>query len=141
MLLLEDVTTFCFEALQKCKRLHDGQNFTARCPFCNDSKKNPHKKRLHIEYISEEFCRFHCFNCNESGNFYKLYAHVKGCTEKEAFREFNKFDPNQLRKKFTQTLSKIVEQKEDNTKYLDWILDDCVPSSPTIAKETRVRVS
>ena len=138
MLLLEDINKFAVENLQRCDVQPNGMNWVARCPFCGDSKKNKFKRRFHLKYESDESVYYHCFNCGEAGSFYKLYAFVKGISEEDAVREFRKFDPNQIKKRFTQTITKIVAKKKE-LKNLDWILEDCIPSNPPTSKENRLR--
>jgi DNA primase len=88
-----------------------------RCPFCGDSKKNPNLKRCHIDYYPEanEYV-FFCYNggCNESGNIYTLYAHLKGITYKEAKKELdeNTYSYDKLKKKFKKKQQQKVKESK-----------------------------
>ncbi len=71
-----------------CKNLEGvkskGNQITARCPICGDSKKSKRKKRFNLKYADKDTV-FHCFNCGEAGDFYKLYGLIKNITPTAAF--------------------------------------------------------
>ena len=58
-------------------RERGGEEFKARCPFCDDTK-------YHLG-INRRMDRFHCFKCKEKGNSVSLYAKICGISNKEAF--------------------------------------------------------
>lgn len=118
MLTWEHVKEWCFENLELAKEVNDEIN--ARCPFCGDSKKSKTKKRLWVKYEDGQGF-FHCFNCSESGNFYRLYAQIACVSIEEARSKFESL--GSVRQRLTkQPVAKIKENKE--FKYFD-ILDDC----------------
>ena len=127
MLTYNDVNHFCFTNLTNCSTEKNG--WVARCPICNDSQKNKHKRRFHLKF-ENDFFFYHCFNCNDSGNFFKLYAYVMGVSEEDAKAQFRSFSPERIKVQLEKKeYVKVKEKIEENT--FDWILDDCVtiPSS------------
>lgn len=124
------VEEFLYGNLQKVKR--SGGGYVARCPICGDSKKNPNKRRLHVDYYGryDEWI-YTCYNggCpNPSGNIQSLYAHVMGVTWKEANEELEdkKFKPERLIERLD---DKIFEDEVDPTGELDLELKDCLSLS------------
>lgn len=78
--------------------------WAVKCPFCGDSKKNALKKRCHIGYYPDiDDWAFFCYNggCNQSGNIYTFYAHLKGIEYNEAKKELddNSYSYDKLSKK------------------------------------------
>ena len=71
---LEEVNQFMFENFEKVGVSKGGTHFHARCALCGDSKKSKSKKRFHLQFHSEDCIVYNCFNCEQNGNFYKLYS-------------------------------------------------------------------
>lgn len=128
---LDQVTEFLCDNLEKTTISKQGTHFHSRCPFCGDSRKSKSKKRFHLTFHSEDNIEFNCFNCPESGNFYKLYAYVTGITEKEAWKKFNKFDKNQIEERIrskSKTNQKTQKEQKNPLPNFINILDNCIPS-------------
>ncbi len=124
---LEQVTEFVYENLEGVTINRKGTNFHTRCPFCGDSKKSQSKKRFHLKYENDQAIYGNCFNCNNSCNFYSLYAHIIGVTSDEAYKKFNTYNKKSILKRLNGT--KINTKNEDiNNKYVDfsYILQDCI---------------
>lgn len=129
---LDQVTQFCYENLEQVTTTKHGMNFHARCPFCGDSKKSQSKKRFHLKFENEKSVYGNCFNCGSSCNFYSLYAHINGVTEKEAFEKFNKYDKKSILERLkTKKVINIVKTKKE-PKDFSYILNDCI----SLDKET-----
>ncbi len=82
--------------------------FNARCPICNDSQKNPRKKRFYLKYSPENGGVYNCFNCGKSGNFIDLYSRIKGIPSNQAFKEVNNYTFSNLK----ESLKKKKEPKK-----------------------------
>lgn len=108
-----------------------GSHFNFRCPFCGDSKKNTSKRRFHLQFNSEDSIFFNCFNCPATGNFYDLYALVKGMDSEEAFKELNKYSPELIQRKLSTT--KIDKKKTfdfpPNSNFNSFLKNDCLSES------------
>lgn len=91
MLNLEDVHEFIYENCENVTTSKHGLHFHARCPLCMDSQKSAIKKRFHIEY-GDDNCKYHCFNCEQSGDFYTLYSILKGLDKTEAWKKYHNFN-------------------------------------------------
>lgn len=114
--------------------------FHCKCPFCLDSKKNKFKKRFWFTYKDEENSYYHCFNCDEKGNFYELYAHIMGVSVKEAVNIFRQFDASKIRKRFIRPEEVLEEPTAVQEETLDWILDDCVKKPEGLLQEQLERI-
>jgi hypothetical protein len=127
MLNWEIVKEFCFKNLELPKE-HRSHKINARCPFCGDSKKSKTKKRLWVTFKDDEdICIFHCFNCNASGNFYKLYAFIKKIDEKDARERFESTDValQHIRNNLLNKTSITLENSSTESKLFNWIKDYC----------------
>ena len=122
MLTWDRVREWCLEHLENAK-VTDDNKIHARCPICGDSKKSLSKKRLWVSEL-EEFFVYHCFNCEASGSFYKLFSIVTECSEEEARSQFESLDSARKRLTKSHTFPKI--QESDTLEYFDDILKDCV---------------
>jgi hypothetical protein len=114
------VLNFLFENLEGVT--FKGNQFNARCPICGDSAKSTRKKRFNLKY-NDRSTVFHCFNCNESGDFYKLYSLVKNVSTAEAFRVCESIDSLWSNGNFFDRFKLKEESKEVQS--FNWILDDC----------------
>lgn len=127
MFTLEDVTKLLVENFENVSIYKGGRHFHARCPICGDSKKSSRKKRFHLEYLQDENVTWHCFNCDESGSFYDIYAFVHGITSEQAYAKFNKYNKNLAerlnKKKFSGVKNILIDKKKKDFTY---ILDDCI---------------
>jgi DNA primase len=131
MVTLDFLQTFLYENLEQVTVSSGGRgvNFVARCPICGDSRKSRTKKRFHLKFENEESICYHCFNCNASGSFFTLYAHVKGLSSSAAYRELMSFDPDRIKKSLSERRPPSVGRKIDFSRRpgaLNEILDDCV---------------
>lgn len=125
MLALDFVSSFLYSNLQQTTM--SNMEFTARCPFCGDSKKNPKKRRFHLKYINSESVVFNCFNCNKTGTFYDLYAYINGLTLREAFKELKTDELEKLRNKNKKIKKELVEDENIiNNNEFSYILKDCL---------------
>jgi len=123
------VEEFVYSYLQKPKRR--GKGYIARCPICGDSQKHLNMRRLNIDYYSKyDEWIYKCYNggCPENaGNIQSLYAHVMGCTWKEAniaLGEEEKYDPDNLKEKLAG--GKKYEDSVDEQGTLDLDDNDCI---------------
>lgn len=101
-----------------------GNQIVARCSLCGDSAKSKRKRRFGLKYDDKNTV-FHCYNCGESGSFYKLYAILKKISIEEAFSECestkNSFD--NILKNFLPKQTKSVDNTVPNFNY---ITQDCL---------------
>ena len=122
MLDMNFVQNFCIENLDQVKITKNGSSILARCPICHDSNKSSTKKRFHLD-LKQDWI-YHCFNCNTAGNFIGLYAHIKGMSYKDAYREIYSFE------KQIENFKKEVHIKEEKKEYIEQnfndILVDCI---------------
>lgn len=125
------VEEFLFTSCEKVKR-KSGMGYVLRCPVCGDSKKNPNKRRCHVDYYAQyDEWIYTCYNggCPEpTGNIQSLYANVKGISWKEADRELNdkEYDASKAKQRLKNT-NKFVEQEDEETSngVLDLDLNEC----------------
>lgn len=98
----------------------------ARCPICGDSKKSPIKKRFHLTFRSPSEIIYHCFNCNASGNFYKLYSFIKKIPISDAHKELRSLET--VKETLTQKTSAAPTTMAHNHDpvYFDDVLKDCI---------------
>lgn len=102
-----------------------------RCPICGDSKKNPNKRRCHVDFYSKyDEWIYTCYNggCPEpSGNIQSLYSHVMSVSWKESNKALTekKYDPKKIKEKLDK--KKVYEDEVDEKNdLLDLDLDDCL---------------
>ena len=124
MIDLQVVSDFAYQHLQKVTTQKNGTHFYTRCPLCGDSKKNSRKKRFHLDWHNGN-PGYHCFNCDETGSFLKLYAIVKGISEAQAKRELFKYDSYRIKKSLTRETSLVTPVQTEQISY-NYILNDCV---------------
>lgn len=123
------VEEFLYTNCVKVKK--DGQGYVLRCPICGDSKKNPNKRRCHVDYYTKyDEWVYKCYNgdCPESsGNIQSLYAHVMGVTWKQADDQLSdkKYDSEKLKRKLDGKREVFVDE-EDEKGELDLDLADCL---------------
>ena len=132
MLTWDQIKSVCLNNLDQPIIYHQ-HKINARCPFCGDSKKSLKKKRLWVTFREDEgVCIFHCFNCEESGTFYKLYAFIKGVTEKEAIDHFESVDAAISRVKDSLISNKsLITLEQNESRNFNWIRDYCVDVDDT----------
>lgn len=125
MLSLEFVSDFVYSNCENVSTSKDGTHFLARCPLCGDSKKNKRKRRFNLDYNGGKPI-YHCFNCDSSGSFLKLYSIINCISISDAIKEFEKYDSNYI----IQRLSNNRREKKvvEKMKYEDhsYILKDCI---------------
>jgi len=121
---LQVVSDFAYQYLQKVTIQKAGTHFHTRCPLCGDSKKSARKKRFHLDWHNGN-PGYHCFNCDESGPFLKLYAIVKGISEQEAKKELFKYDSNRIKRSLARRKSNEEPIKIKSNKF-NYILNDCI---------------
>lgn len=124
MIDLQVVSEFAYQYLQKATAQKNGTHFHSRCPLCGDSKKNPRKKRFHLDWHNGN-PGYHCFNCGEKGPFLKLYAIVKGISEEQARKELFKYDSDRMKKSLTKKRD-TIEAIEVKVNSYNYILEDCI---------------
>jgi len=130
MLTINSVSDFVYENCDKVSVSKNGEHFHTRCPLCGDSSKSRSKKRFHIEYTDDN-CKYHCFNCSETGDFYKLYSILKNVSRKQAWKEYHVYNSKQIKqhiksekiqsKKNTKDLQKIIN--------ISWIKNNCLSTN------------
>jgi DNA primase len=135
MLDLDFVYSFIMENFPNVSVTRHGSHFNFRCPFCGDSEKSKKKKRFHLQFVNDESIFFNCFNCQSSGNFYDLYAHIHGISSEEAYKKLKRFNEDSIKQKLV-TKSNITQKKIDFSKYEnfnDFLERDClsIDSNPT----------
>lgn len=129
MLDLQTVSSFVYENFQSVTT--NGTHFHARCPLCGDSKKNPTKKRFHLDYKNGHPI-WHCFNCGQSGGFKSLYCRILGITPEEADKRLYKFNYDRMVNQLEKPKTPI--RTDPDRKTFNWILLDCV--GPDLKVET-----
>ncbi len=123
------VESFLYTHCNKVKRNGDG--YVMRCPICGDSKKNPNKRRCHVDYyVKYDEWTYTCYNggCPEpSGNIQSLYSHVLGVPWKEAndLLTEKKYDAKKIIKKLDKKRV-FVDDVDETNDTLDLDLDDCI---------------
>jgi hypothetical protein len=122
MLTWDKAKEWCLEHLKSAEVTGDDK-IHARCPICGDSKKSLSKKRLWVNEYGDGFA-FYCYNCNESGSFYKLFSIVMGVSKDEARSKFESLDSARTRLTKKPSTPKIKEPEDPE--YFDDILKDCV---------------
>lgn len=131
---LDEISEFVHTNLELPTVTRNGTHFHTRCPICGDSKYNKYKKRFHVQYRSDEHTEYNCFNCNESGDFYSLYAHVMGISSEEAYNIFNRYNPERITKKTKKTHisenrikhKESLKNKDKPYECFNYILNDCI---------------
>lgn len=125
MLTLTNVSTFVYENCNNVSTSKGGAHFHTRCPLCGDSKQSLSKKRFHIEF-EDDNCKYNCFNCGRSGDFYGIYSEFKGMSRKEAWKKFHTYNSDSIKSMIKP--KKIIEQPKTILKStnFNWILDDCI---------------
>lgn len=104
MLDSHKIEDFLLTHCTKVTRKHNG--WIMRCPFCGDSKKNPNKKRFHLDYYktANEYT-YTCYNggCNVTGDIFSLYSYIMGVTYAQARKELedSKYDSLSIKNKIT----------------------------------------
>ena len=110
MLSLKFVSDFMFENFEGVSITKQGTHFQARCRLCGDSKKSKQKKRFHLDWKAGKPV-FRCWNCDESGSFFRLYMLVKGVTEEQARNDIFRYDGQKIVKHLTITQKPVSRQK------------------------------
>lgn len=108
------------------RRKGNGIEFNARCPLCGDSKKSKSKKRFNLNFIDSNDIKWHCFNCDMSGGFYKLYSLIEGIDEKEAYKIFNTYNEERIKEVLSPKRKKVKQNKTEKQHNFNYILNDCV---------------
>lgn len=127
MVALDFVLEFMMTNFSDVTVSRNNTHFHARCALCGDSKKSKQKKRFHLTYYNDEKIVYHCFNCNETGNFIQLYARLNGISYKEARDAISSYDKRaeHVKKKIKEKPKK-EEKKVSVVSNLDGILLDCL---------------
>jgi DNA primase len=127
MINLSIVTDFIYENCENVTISKNGTHFYCRCPICGDSKKSQKKKRFHLQYVDERNIFYHCWNCDDSGNFYKLYAFIKHITTEDAYKELRKFNKETIEKSLKPLK---IEYKEnvfrEKIETFNYLSEDCI---------------
>ncbi len=124
MLSLEYVTSFMYEHFENVSISKNGIQFLARCPLCGDSKKSKRKRRFNLKYDGNNTV-FRCFNCNESGNFKKLYYLITNERYKEY--DYKNFDGVKERLKFKkEKVKQKVKRLKSERRVYNNIINDCI---------------
>lgn len=110
---------------------NSNMNFTARCPFCGDSKKNLKKRRFHLKYISDDSIVFNCFNCGASGSFIDLYAYINGMDSRQAWKKLRSNSLDKLKSSILKSEKKKENKEVINSEFSD-ILADCISLSDKV---------
>ena len=110
MIDIEIVTRFMMENFQQVDIKDNGKHFLARCPLCGDSKKNQYKKRFNLSW-NGGVPGWHCFNCDEHGNFYEIYGRLKGLNPEEVKKELHRWDDKKV-KRYVKNKSKRPKSKK-----------------------------
>lgn len=127
MASLEFVSDFIFNNLSMPLVTNGGVDFTCRCPYCGDSKKDLKKRRFHLKYKNENSIYFNCFNCNISGTFIDLYCFIKNINKQEAYKQLRNNNLENLKIKFKKSESIIkLKNIENNLEDFKYILNDCL---------------
>ena len=131
-LTYEFVNSYVFSRCINTK-LTNPHHWHARCPICGDSKKSRLKKRFHLDWNNGEPL-FQCFNCGESGNFFKLYSILEGISYDEAVRTLTGFNPSTIKnslfnKKIVPTVEVVDDAYEDLSYHLKDFISDTADSS------------
>lgn len=128
---LEQVSDYLYQVCDKVS-FNGRDHFHCRCPLCGDSKKSKHKKRFHLHFDNEQSIFWQCWNCGESGNFYKLYAQIEGCNVYDAYKLYNVYSKELLLDRLTKVKkSKSKQKKQTNTQTFNYILNDCISINDT----------
>lgn len=123
------VESFLYTYCNKVRRNGDG--YVLRCPICGDSKKNPNKRRCHVDFYHKyDEWTYTCYNggCPEpSGNIQSLYSHVMSVSWKEANKALteSKYDAKKIKKKLDKK-QVFVDEEDDKNDILDLNLSDCL---------------
>ncbi len=123
------VEEFLYGNCEKVKR--NGAGYVLRCPICGDSKKNPNKRRCHVDFYEKyDEWIYTCYNggCPEpSGNIQSLYSNVMSVSWKEANKALTekKYNPKKIKDKLNKKKVYVDEVDEKNDT-LDLDLDDCI---------------
>lgn len=123
MIDLQIVTEFMLQHFEQVTISQSGQHFLARCLLCGDSKKSQYKKRFNLNW-NNGIPGYHCWNCGESGNFYKIYSIVKGITYEQAIAELNKYKKEEITKKLKKYRKSKISSKSEEFNF-NQILNDC----------------
>lgn len=117
------VEEFLYGHCSKVKRNSDG--YVLRCPVCGDSKKNPNKRRCHVDFYQKyDEWVYTCYNggCpNPSGNIQSLYSQVLGVSMHDAYRELEdrKYDSDKIKKRLNGVQVFVDEEDEQGKIDLD----------------------
>ncbi|MFW6129737.1 MAG: hypothetical protein ACOC56_01050 [Atribacterota bacterium] len=101
----------------------NGNHFHCRCPICLDSKKSKRKKRFHLTYLGDGKTKAHCFNCDWSGTFEGVYAHIEGISIYEAYKILSKEDFNVIKSKLYKNGNSEKEEIPEKNNF-NYILND-----------------
>lgn len=137
MVDLQIVIDFMLQNFQHVKITNNGMHFLCRCPMCGDSKKSQYKRRFNLDY-NNGVPGWHCFNCDEQGNFIELYSRIKGISYNDAKREVIKYDGSYFKKKlngYQKRPNDNTDDKEVEYDDFNWIKKYCYSLSSDNKKE------
>ena len=123
MLELEDVRNFVYATCENVSTSKGGTHFHARCPLCMDSEKSKSKKRFHLEYTDDN-CKYHCFNCDQKGDFYGLYSTLKSIDRDKVWKLYHNF--NDIKSIWKHHQTELIVEQPKQTDNFNWILSDCL---------------
>lgn len=127
---LDYLTDFIYSNLQL--PIQSGFKWTARCPICGDSAKDPYKRRFGIIYDPvKQDGKAHCFNCGYSaGSLVKVFMDVKHLTFQEIRKELQGNSLEVLKNSFQKEAPKIKVVNQPVFEDFSWILQDCILGEP-----------
>lgn len=122
MITIDAFLDWIYTTFNNVNTTNNGTHFLVRCLLCGDSLKNIRKKRLNIDWNNGKPI-FHCFNCGESGSFYKLFSLLCCLPSDQVRSEYRRLfhDVNSI--SFNPTTKPI---NHEESKSYNFILDDCV---------------
>jgi 5S rRNA maturation endonuclease (ribonuclease M5) len=113
-----------YENFPKVTVSKGGTHFHARCILCGDSKKNPSKKRFHLDWNNGEI-KYHCFNCERAGGFVRLYSEVMAVSFEDAKKIIYSYDPERIKSELGPKPLKKV-RKDIGLTIFDDVLKECL---------------
>ena len=113
-----------------CRKVNDVE-YVTRCPFCGDSRSNPHIGKLYIKIdLDHEYSMvYHCFKCDESGIVNSDFLETIGFEDIElksgiAMLNKNSDNPNKIKYLYGDMIARFNFELPkvsigDKTKYIE----------------------